>query len=203
MLLVNCRECGALQDSRARRCPDCGALRPGVRFDAESTSVGSVLLGVRNAIVFRLLTLRMAAAMLAVGAVAFMAWWGLRPSQQARDARAALVAAARTDSLRIGLRQRLLRLMVAEEGFYHERGRYGSLEEIDSTALLPIPEISLEIAAAEESYMGTSRIAVPGVAPASCTVRVGADVPPEVAGRLICEGVGGDADSGSRELPSR
>ncbi len=203
MLLVNCRECGGLQDSRSRRCPDCGALRPGVRFGAEATSLGSLLLGVRNTVVFRLLTLRMAAVMLAVAAVAFMAWWGLRPSRQARAAQAALVAAARTDSLRIALRQRLMRLMVAEEAFYHERGRYGSLEEIDSTALLPIPEVSLEIAAAEDSYMGTSRIAVPGEPSASCTVRVGEDVPREVAGRFICEGVVEDADSVSREPPSR
>lgn len=185
MLLVNCRECNALLSSRTDTCPDCGALRPAQRFDAEASAGRGALVTARNVVQFRVLTSKALAVTSLLAAVAIAAWLLTRPSQAELAAQEAQATAERTAALRDALRSDLMQVMVVQESFYSDSGRYAALDELKARGFAASAEVTVDVEVVGDGYTATSTAADRSIG--GCTVRVGAGVPEEEVGMTACD----------------
>ncbi len=177
MLMVKCRECGSLSDSLAPSCPDCGALRPGVRFDSAASSSQRAFVTIRNSLLFRILTPRnllIAAVLVAFGLIVYRT---TRPTPEeiaARAKEAAAAAVASRDSSVISSMKRDLRgAMTAEEMYFTGMHTYGSFDQLQKEGFTLSDSNTMVIRATRTGWTATVANATLPSGPAECAVQIG------------------------------
>ena len=189
--MVKCRECGSLSDFRAPSCPDCGALRPGVRFDADATDWQRAFIAIRNGLLFHVLTPRnllVAAVLVVLGLVVYRTTRPTPEESAARAKEAAAAAVVSRDSGVISSMKRDLReAMTAEEMYFAGINRYGTLDQLKKEGFTLSVGNTMVLLPSTSGYTVTVTNATLSSGPAECTVRIGGrDVPDSLNGVIAC-----------------
>ena len=189
MILVECRECGSHLDAMAPSCPNCGALRPGVRFDAGTPAARRLVLTVRNAILTRVLTARGILAVAAVASIAVAVYLATRPTSGQIATRARALAADSVTRIKASLTGDLRRMQVAEEAYFQDYHRYASLAELTAAGARLSAGNTMAIDPAADGYTATVSNASHGGMIAPCSVQVGAGASSAIDGAFVCSPV--------------
>ena len=192
MILVKCRECGSLSDSLAHSCPDCGALRPGVRFDSSASSSQRLFVAIRNGLLFRILTPRnllVGAVLLLLGLIAYRA---TRPTPEEVAARAKEAAAqavvTRENGVIPSMKADMRRAMATEEIYFSGLHTYGSFDQLKKEGFTPSAGNAMVIRATRTGYFVTVTNSTLSSGVVECTLQVGGGASPSVDGVTVCRG---------------
>lgn len=190
MPLVKCRECGSFLSSLSQSCPDCGALRPGVHFDAGSPATQRLYLTVRNGVLFRIFTPWVLLSVLGVTSVGLLVYLVTRPTPAQLVARTRRLADSATAARRRGIlssiKTDVQHMEVAEERYFADSARYGSFDDLHAAGATLSAGNTMTITTATNGYTITAgNPAVgPGISP--CTVQVAAGATADVDGLVVC-----------------
>ena len=190
MLMVKCRECGSLSDSLARSCPDCGALRPGVRFDANASASQRTFVAIRNGLLFRVLTPRNLLAGAVLVLLGLLVYQSTRPTPEDMAARekeaAARAVATRENSILPSMKADMRRVMAAEEMFFAGMRNYGSFDQLKKEGFALSAGNTMVILPGRNGYFVTVTNAMLPSGVAECTMQVGSGAPASLDGVILC-----------------